>query len=201
MEYRKMGVSAGRYGMGWFVDKLGSTKFLWHSGTQPDFGAYMALLPDQNKGMILLYNASHHWYNPIVAESGTYAAALLAKEAPPKMPVVRMMPWMLRGQLLIPALQVAGVVTTLRLLRRWRPEPERRPSGGSKRGLHILLPLILNLLVAATLKPMLGKRRDYLLLYMPDYSWLAMICGSFALVWGFLRTGLVLRASRPSSPP
>jgi hypothetical protein len=36
---------------------------------------------------------------------------------------------------------------------------------------------------------------------MPDYAWIAMACGSFALVWSFLRTGLVLRALRkaPSS--
>jgi len=36
------------------------------------------------------------------------------------------------------------------------------------------------------------------MLYMPDYSWLAMICGSFALVWSFLRTGLVLGAIKSS---
>lgn len=65
-------------------------------------------------------------------------------------------------------------------------------------GLHILLPLIPDLLVALTLEPMLGKRRGYLMLYMPDYSWLAMICGSFALVWSFLRTGLVLGAIKSS---
>jgi hypothetical protein len=62
--------------------------------------------------------------------------------------------------------------------------------------LHILLPLVLNMLVALTLKPILGKRRGYLKLYMPDFSWLAKISGSFSLAWSFLRTGLVLRALR-----
>jgi len=46
---------------------------------------------------------------------------------------------------------------------------------------------------------MLGKRRSYLMFYMPDYSWIAMVCGSFSLVWSFLRTGLVLRALRKAS--
>ena len=46
---------------------------------------------------------------------------------------------------------------------------------------------------------MLGKTRGYLMLYMADYSWIALVCGSFAGIWTFLRTGLVLRALRKSS--
>jgi hypothetical protein len=134
--------------------------------------------------------------NPVLADLGNGVAALLAGEQPAPLPFFHVVPWALRGQLLIPALQIVGVVATLRLLRRWRLDPERRPSGGRKWGLHILLPLIPNLLAAFTLKPMLSKRRGYLMLYMPDYSWTAMVCGSFALVWSFLRTGLVLGALR-----
>jgi len=93
---------------------------------------------------------------------------------------------------------MADVVATLRLLRRWRLDPEHRPSGGRKWWLHILLPLIPNLLVVLTLIPMLGKTRGYLMLYMPDYSWIALVCGSFAGIWTFLRTGLVLRALKKS---
>ena len=47
-----MGISLGRYGMGWFVDESGSTKLIWHSGTTPDFGAFIALLPEQKKGLV-----------------------------------------------------------------------------------------------------------------------------------------------------
>jgi CubicO group peptidase (beta-lactamase class C family) len=194
-EFRTMGISVGKYGMGWFDSVLGQTKLLWHTGVLPHFFAYMALLPEQKKGVVLLFNASHHWMSPVLTDFGTGVAALLAGEqpAPSRFGFI---PWALRGQLLIPALQIAGVVATLRLLRRWRLDPERRPSGGRKWGLHILLPLIPNLLVTLTLLPMLGKRRGYLMLYMPDYSWIAMACGSFSLVWIFLRTGLVLRTLR-----
>ena len=193
-DIRAMGLALGRYGMGWFVDKIGPTKLVWHGGTLPDFAGYMALLPEQKKGVVLLFNADHHWLNPVLAEFGRGVAALLAGEPSKPIPFVRMIPWMLRGQLLIPVFQIAGVVATLRLLRCWRLEPERRPRGGRKWGLHILLPLVLNLLVALTLRPMLGKRRGYLMLYMPDCAWITLVCGSFALVWSFLRTGLVLRA-------
>jgi hypothetical protein len=46
---------------------------------------------------------------------------------------------------------------------------------------------------------MLGKRRGYLMLYMPDFSWIAMVCGSFALVWSLMRTMLVYGALNKSS--
>ena len=200
-EYRKMGVSAGKYAMGWFVGTIGQTKILWHSGTNADFGAYMAILPEQKKGLVLLFNADHHWFNPIVAQVGARAVTLLAGEPPLRMLFALMLPWMLHGQLLIPALQIAGMANTLRLLRRWRLNPGERPSGQRMWGLHILLPLILNLTIAATLKPMLGKRRDYLMLFMPDYAWLAIICGSLALAWSSLRTVLVLRAVTNSPQP
>jgi hypothetical protein len=62
--------------------------------------------------------------------------------------------------------------------------------------LHLLLPLAANLLLALNLIPMLRKRRGYLLLYKPDYSWISLICGGFALVWCFLRSALVFEALR-----
>ena len=190
------GLSLGQYGMGWYVDELGGTKLVSHGGTLPDFGAYMALLPQQKKGMVLLFNACHHWMNPVLADFGTGVAALLAGEQPSPLPFFHVVPWVLRGLPLIPALQIAGVGATLRQLRRWRLDPGCRPRGGRAWGLHILLPLIPSLLLALTLAPMLGKRRDYLMLHKPDSSWIVLVCGSFALVWSFLRTGLVLGALR-----
>jgi CubicO group peptidase (beta-lactamase class C family) len=198
-DVKAYGLSLGQYGMGWFVDKIGGTKLVFHGGTLPDFGSHMALLPEQRKGVVLLFNACHHWMNPVLADLGNGVAALLAGEQSAPLPFFHVVPWALRGQLLIPALQLVGVAATLRLLRRWRQDPMSRPSGGRMWGLHILLPLIPHLLLALTLIPMLGKMRGYLMLYMPDYSWTAMVCGSFALGWSFLRTGLVLGALRKAS--
>jgi CubicO group peptidase (beta-lactamase class C family) len=197
----QMGISMGKYGMGWFVDESDQAKLVWHSGTTPDFGAFIALLPEQKKGAILLCNANHHWFTPVLSDFGGGVAALLAGDQPAPIPFVGMIPWMLRGLLLIPAFLIVDVVATLRLLRRWRLDPERRPSGGRKWGLYVLPPLILNLLVALTLIPMLGKTRGYLMLYMPDYSWIAITCGGLAGIWSFLRTGLVLRALRGAPSP
>jgi CubicO group peptidase (beta-lactamase class C family) len=195
-DFKAYGLSLGRYGMGWYVDRIGATKLVWHGGTLPDFGSHMALLPEQKKGVVLLFNACHHWMNPVLADLGNSVAALLAGEQYSPTPFFSMVPWMLRAQLLIPAVQIVGVVATLRRLRRWRQDPMSRPSDGGRWGRHFLLPLIPNLLGALSLIPILGKTRGYLMLYMPDYSWSAVASGSFALVWSFLRTGLVLGALR-----
>ena len=95
--------------------------------------------------------------------------------------------------LLIPILQIASVIDTLRLLRRWRAEPGLQPSRGRLWRQHILPPLIPNLLAALTLVPMLSKMRGWVRLFMPDYSLIAWISGGFAVIWTFLRIGLILR--------
>lgn len=201
-EANAMGISLGYYGMGWFVEKHGQATIVSHSGTLPDYFAFMALLPEQNKGMVLLVNANHVIMDKLeLSEVGMRAAQQLAGEptAPPRFDAVR---WVLRGLLLIPLLQIVGVVATLRMVSRWRRDPQRRPSRGRMWGLHILLPIALNLIPVAGGLALLGSSlRGFLLLFMPDVSWIALICGGFAGVWAFLRTGLVLRTLRkPSSP-
>ena len=195
-EVNTFGLSLGHYGMGWWVSSLGQTKLVWHGGTLPNFAAHMALLPEQKRGVVLLFNACHHWMNPVLADLGNGVAAMLAGESHTPLPFFHFVPWALRGQVLLPILQVLSAAGTLRCLRRWRLDPERRPSGGRAWGFHILLPLIPNLLVALALKSVVGKRRGYLRLYMPDWAWIAMVSGSFALGWSLLRTWLVLGALR-----
>jgi hypothetical protein len=93
-----------------------------------------------------------------------------------------------------------GVLGTLRLLRRWREDPASHPGGAGKWGRHILLPLIPNLALVALPLYLLGSGMlGFMLLFMPDLSWVALICDGFSLVWSPLRTGLILRAlGRPS---
>ena len=87
-------------------------------------------------------------------------------------------PWAQRGLLLVPALQIVEVALTLGLIRGWRKDQQRRPNPGQVWGRHILLPLIPHLLVSLTLIPMLGKIRGFLMLFAPDFSWIARISGA-----------------------
>lgn len=67
--------------------------------------------------------------------------------------------------------------------------------------LHLLLPTIPNLLVAATpIALITSPLSGFLLLFAPDLSWIALICGSFAGIWIFLRTRLILWMLRKDQP-
>ena len=193
-----MGVSLGQYGMGWFINDRDQVRIVSHSGVVPDFFAYMAIVPEQKKGLVLLLNADHFLMsNFALEEVGMGAATLLAGARPDPVRWGIVIPWTLRGLLLIPALQILGVAATLLRLRSWRRHPNSRPTRGQKWVLHILLPMIPNLTVAATpIALAASPLRGFLLLFAPDISWMARICGSFAGIWIFLRTGLILRTLR-----
>jgi CubicO group peptidase (beta-lactamase class C family) len=191
-----MGAPLAAYGMGWFVAKIGQTMVVSHGGNVPDFSSYMAILPEQKKGVVLLAN-SDHWGLPFVLpEAGDGVAALLAGEQPPPIRL-GFLPWLMRALPLIPLVQIVGALVTFRILRRWRQNPALGPGGGRLWGQHILLPLIPNLSLAAILVYLQSSGLlRYMHLYMPDLSWIIRIGGGFAGLWAVLRTGLILRTLR-----
>jgi CubicO group peptidase (beta-lactamase class C family) len=191
-EIIEMGMSLGSYAMGWESQVTGKTTIISHSGIVPDFGSVAALIPEQKKAIVLLYNANHAIIKLTFDEFGLGAAQRLAGERPSKT-MLGWTPWLMRSMALIPILQFAGVSATFRRLERWRSNPEERPSRGRMWRQHILLPLVPNLLVALTLVPMLSKMRGWIQLFMPDFSWIARISGGFALIWSLLRTRLMIQ--------
>jgi CubicO group peptidase (beta-lactamase class C family) len=195
-EYIALGISSGKYGMGWFDTDMGNTKVFSHSGNVPDFSAHMAILPGQKSGFILLFNADPYGLPPITNEVGMGATALLAGQepAPIRLDFIQ---WIMRLLALIPLLQLAGATTTLQQLRRWRAQPGLRPSRGQMWGKHILLPLVPNLTLAAGLGYLHSSGLiRFLSLFMPDLAWIARVSGTFGGVWALLRTGLMLRMLR-----
>jgi CubicO group peptidase (beta-lactamase class C family) len=141
-----MGVEMGEYGMGWFVQKTKHGIRIWHHGTAPDFSAYLALLPETNRGIVLLVNANQMMLNYALLEAGESAASLLAG-GQPIATVWGMMPWILRGLLLIPLLQIVGAFATVRRIRRWRRDARGGPYRAPKWLFYILLPSIPNLIL------------------------------------------------------
>jgi CubicO group peptidase (beta-lactamase class C family) len=191
------GIDMGHYGMGWFISETDQTEIVWHAGNLPDFSSYMALLPEARKGLVLLVNADHYGFPPIITEVGEGATALLAGRQPAP-PALGFMPWVMRALLLIPLLQLAGVWATVQRSRRWRSDPARRPGPGRLWGVHILLPLIPNLLLVALPASLLASGlMRFTRLYAPDLSWIALLSGGFAGIWAVLRTGLLLSIFLP----
>lgn len=180
------------YGMGWGVHKIGGTTLVSHGGNVPDFSAFMGLLPEQKMGVVLLTNADHG-LPFILTEVGEGLAALLAGRQPPPIQF-GFLPWIFRASPLIPLVQLAGAIVTLRRLGRWRRDPALRPGRG-RLWAHVVLPLIPILALAG----MLGALRSsgvlrFMHLYMPDLAWVARISSGFAGVWAVVRTGLILKA-------
>ena len=193
-EINEMGMSLGSYGMGWISEGTGESRIVSHSGIVPDFGGFMALVPEQKKGLVLLFNVNHAMMKMTLDEMGMGAAERLAGRSPAPMRFGAV-PWVMRAVLLIPLLQIAGVVATLLMVRHWRHHPEQHPSGARKWGLHILLPLIPNMSLMAL--PLVQRAKGmfgFTKFFMPDVAWIALISGGFAGLWSILRTGLILRA-------
>jgi hypothetical protein len=199
-EYTVMGISGGFYGMGWFEIDMGPTKTYSHGGNVPDFSAFMALLPKQKKGVILLLNADPYGLPPITGEVGLNLTAILAGQQPA---AIRLgfIQWIMRLLPLVPLFQVIDIIVTLQRLRRWRLDPGQRPTRKRLRGEHLLLPLVPNLSLVAILVYLrsTGLLR-FLSLFMPDIAWIARISGSLAALWAALLTGLIFRVLRKSSP-
>jgi len=61
---------------------------------------------------------------------------------------------------------------------------------------YVTLPLIWNAAIAYVLLVTLPKAFEVdistMILVQPDVSWVAVISGIFAIVWGLLRTGIVI---------
>jgi CubicO group peptidase (beta-lactamase class C family) len=188
--------AAGRYGMGWFeVDLDGTTTYL-HGGNVPDFSAFMALVPEQKRGLVVLFNADPYGLPMITEEIGMGMTALLGGQQPPPIRL-DFIQWIMRLLPLIPLLQVAGVLATQRRLSQWRGDPATRPQGGRLWFRHILLPLIPNLSLAAILAYLRSSGLiRFMDLFMPDLAWTARMSGGCAGLWAVLRTGLLLRTLR-----
>ncbi len=196
VECLAFGISTGRYGMGWFENDIGPTKTYSHGGNVPDFSAFMGLIPEQNRAVVVLLNADPYGLPMITEEFGMGVTAVLAGQQPPPIKL-EFIQWMMRFLPLIPLLQIFGVAATLQMLRHWEQDPALRSSTERTWGQHILLPLIPNLSLAALLVFLQSSGLiRFLHLFMPDVAWIARISGAFAGVWAILRTGLILRSLR-----
>jgi CubicO group peptidase (beta-lactamase class C family) len=199
-EFSYDSLGAGRYGMGWFETDLEGMTAYTHGGNVPDFSAFMALVPEQQKGAVVLFNADPYGLPMITEEVGMGLTAVLVGQQPPPIRL-DFIQWIMRLLPLIPLLQVAGVLATRRQLSQWRRDPASRPGGGRLWGRHLLLPLIPNLTLAAILAYLRSSGLiRFMDLFMPDLAWIVRISGGFAGVWALLRTGLVLQSRRRPRP-
>lgn len=194
-----LGTPVTTYGMGWFINNIDGVKVIAHGGNVPEFASYMAIIPEQKKGVVLLVN-SDQWGLPLILmEVGDGVSALLAGRQPPPIKL-GFFPWIMRTLPLIPLFQIAGILALGRRLRSWRQTPALLPGPGRALKQYILPPLVPNLSLAALLQYLRSSGLlRYMNLYMPDSSMVVRISGGLAGIWALVLTSLMLRIVRKPS--
>jgi CubicO group peptidase (beta-lactamase class C family) len=99
------GMGMGNYGMGWFSKEFSQGQLVFHYGEVPDYFAYMACLPEQNRAMVLLVNTNEQMFNYALWATSE-AAALMLAGIPPRPNAWGILPWVVRGFLFLPVLHV-----------------------------------------------------------------------------------------------
>jgi len=186
------------YGMGWYVDSSGEEEVVMHWGETPDYFGYLGMLPELQRGVVLLVNADQHFYTYPLLDLGNGVADLLAGEAPVKNTWL-ILPWVLRALLLLPVLQFVGMRAARRRLQRWQANPAARPGRTKLWLLHFLLPMLLNLVIVATgVGLMTSGLFKFSLLFMGDLVAIILICAALAAVGLVLRTRIIIPMLKPS---
>jgi hypothetical protein len=180
------------YGMGWEVQDFQNVQVLAHDGAVPGYTTAMFLVPEKNLAVALVMNT----YSPMLGfrvsrVPGNILRMLLGQET------IQLNEILFRQSIyvfliLIPFLHIFAVGTTLRRSRSRRGAARLSPKTQIAR--HIALPLIWNVALAYGLLVALPQAFEanfpVMILLQPDASWLAVVSGVFAIVWGIISTGI-----------
>lgn len=194
--------------MGWVVVERQiagrDLRVLLHNGDTGDFHADVILIPDDGWGLVLLTNANNTLQQERIANIATGAAFQLIGLPPPPPPFPALRTVFI-GVALLVVFELAGIARSAMLVRRWRAEPARRPSGLVPIVVRVLLPPAALLAVAWLPVAILPSMFDapFSLLRHYDVGVLLIASGALALVWSALRATLIavaLQSDRPDAP-
>jgi CubicO group peptidase (beta-lactamase class C family) len=187
------------YGMGWEVQHFQDVEVIRHNGQVPGYTTDMFLVPQKHIAIAMSINT----YSPMLGVRvarlpSSVLRMLLDQEVIPgyEFPHMRIIYALV---MLVPLLHIIAVVATFRRIRFWRTNHAQRLTRAETIR-FIVLPLLLNVVIAYILLIFLpvtfGANLQAMILFQPDVGWIAIISGVFALVWGFLRTGIAIYVMR-----
>jgi CubicO group peptidase (beta-lactamase class C family) len=182
------------YGMGWEVQHFQDVEVIRHNGQVPGYTTDMFLVPQKHIAIAMSMNI----YSPMLGVRvsrlpSSLLRMLLGQEVIPgyEFPHMRIIYALV---MLVPLLHLIAVLATFRRMRYWRTNHAQRLTR-AETVRFIALPFLWNIVIAYVLLIFLptafGANLGAMILFQPDVDWIAVIGGIFALVWGFLRTGIV----------
>jgi CubicO group peptidase (beta-lactamase class C family) len=199
------------YAMDWSVTNVSGRQWVIKGGDLPDFKTQLILIPEARWGVVILINANNLLASGLLGDLripgiGMGVGNLLVGQQPVEAAGSRV--WIFNGViLLVAALQLAGVIRSVVVLRRWRGQLDHRPRGLWRQAWQIGGPLFLSLawglFTLVGVPQVLGYPLSFLLYLTPDLGYSLLLSGTVALVWGLVHAGLaffLLRTSRASAP-
>ena len=186
--------SAHFYGMGWEVQHFQDVEVIRHNGQVPGYTTDMFLVPQKH----IAIGMSMNTYSPMLGVRvarlpSSVLRMMFDQEVIPgyEFPHMRIIYALV---MLVPLLHLIAVLATFRRIRYWRTNHAQRLTR-SETVRFIALPFLWNIVIAYVLLIFLpmtfGANMRAMILFQPDVGWIEVIGGIFALVWGFLRTGIV----------
>jgi CubicO group peptidase (beta-lactamase class C family) len=190
----------GHYAMGWAVRTDGGRTTLSHSGQTYNYFAKMILAPDSDLGVVVLQNSQYtvrllagDTRQDVIADG---VLSLMLGDTPASLSGQPAFGLIYGGFALVGLAQIAGMIRSALVLRRWRSRPGERPRG-RRRAWRIGLPLALNLGWAALV--LIGLPAAVNLsevgYQIPDLTYALLASGAVALAWAAIRTTWALQAS------
>ncbi len=185
---------ATSYAMGWEVQHFQNVQVLAHDGAVPGYTTVMFLVPEKNMAIAMVMNT----YSPMlgfrISRLPGNVLRMLLGQVPIQLNEILFRQIVYVLVMLIPLLHFLAVVMTVRRVRSWRSGAPLSSQAQISR--DVAMPLIWNAAIAYVLLVTLPKAFEVdistMILLQPDVSWVAVASGVFAMVWGLLRTGIVI---------
>jgi CubicO group peptidase (beta-lactamase class C family) len=183
------------YGMGWYIAPTNGVPTVRHVGETANFHANLVLVPEGRWGIVLLMNSDSAFLGRSrIEEMATGVTSLLVGRTPPVPTPLYEELFFYFVSLGVAALQIVGITRSVRLLRRWRAQPERRPHGLLRVVWHVIPPLVLNLIPAflflVVVPQLFGLSLPGIIYRAPDLGYAMLVSSVVALAWSVIRTGL-----------
>jgi CubicO group peptidase (beta-lactamase class C family) len=189
------------YAMGWEAQHFQNVQVLAHDGALPGYTAAMFLVPEKNLAIAMVMNTYNSMLGLRISRLPSNILRMVLGQATVQLNEILFRQILYVLVMLIPLLHILAVVMTVRRVRSWRSGGTLSPQTQIAR--YVALPFIWNAVIAYVLLVTLPKAFEVdipaMLLLQPDVSWVAVISGVFAIVWGLLRTSLFMRSQPDSS--